>query len=102
MIPLSYQIGPQYRLCPVSGCGVRHSPRVDCGFVRRWLASQAANGSSPPREQPVVHEAARGSAPPVTTPPSKAGSRHGKYADAEARKAYRRDWMRRKRAANHA
>jgi hypothetical protein len=45
------------------------------------------SGSSLPDK--VVHKETLGS------------SRHGKYADPEARKRYRREWMRKKRLGSH-
>lgn len=58
-----------------------------CDVFRRQQAALVVHSSVQPAEiaPAVVH-----------------ASRHGKYADAEKRKAYRREWMRAKRARQEA
>ena len=67
-------------------CGQIHSALLSCSRAARLAARNA-----PPV---VVHTA------PVVVhaPDGSPQSRHGVYADPAARKAYKRDWMRRKRA----
>ena len=62
-----------------SYCGGMHSPLYRCDEQRRAEAKMVVHAP-----EVVVHEVVH--------------SRHGKYADLEKRKAYRREWARRKRA----
>jgi len=66
---------------PCRACNLVHSRLVRCEvaahFAKKALAIVDVAA--------VVHE-------------QPSSSRHGKYADPEARKAYRREWMRKRRA----
>jgi len=71
-------------------CQLDHAPTMRCEMARRL-------------EQKVVHTPSHVvvHAEKVVHIPSALvvhTSKHGKYADAEKRKAYRREWMRKKRA----
>ena len=69
-------------ICKNAKCGKRHDPLLRCDDQR------VAN-----IEPAVVHSNVTGSSLANT-----GSSRHGKYADVEARKAYRKEWMRKRRA----
>lgn len=62
--------------------------RCNCGLevlkAQRWVHERTCGSS----QGLVVHE----------SPQLVVHTKHGKYADLEARRAYRREWMRKKRA----
>lgn len=85
--------------CP--SCGLEHRGWVPCAKARLDAQKQAAAPSKAPQAV-VVHtpdsgssQAQIGSSQPD---PVVVHTKHGKYADPDKRKAYRREWMRRVRA----
>ena len=78
-------------------CHARHDSLLSCSRAAR-LAEVAARQAPPA----VVHKLALVVHAPlavVHAPDGSPPSKHGRYADLAARKAYKRDWMRRKRAS---
>lgn len=69
---------------PCRACGLDHAPTMRCEVAKRLAAVVH-------KDEVVVHEVVH--AEPVVVH----GSRHGVYKDAEARKAYRKEWMRKDR-----
>lgn len=71
-----------------------------CGFPDHGL--DRCEVAARKRAGAVVHEVVHAPAVVVHAEAAKViqpqSTRHGKYADAEARRLYRRDWMARKRA----
>ena len=74
---------PKCRVCGAEHWGPDHVFKGDAAKVSELLTQVV---HAPKVVHTVVHTEAKGS------------SRHGKYADAEARKEYRREWMKKKRA----
>lgn len=86
-------------------CGVRHwraqacagQPKAAIGPSDRPRTGDQQAGEA---RVLVVHKpAVVVHSPELVVHNGSSQNRHGKYADAEARRAYRREWMRRKRAA---
>lgn len=88
---------PGQVLCPA---GHAHFPALawrhaDCAVVHKVVHAERGSSQTaverPDQASPSVRESSPSRV--VETAP-----RHGKYADPEARKAYRREWMRARRA----
>ena len=74
-------------------CGRERNGNNEWLHVERWGC-----GSSQPAELVVHAEIGSSQAAPLVV---HAKSRHGVYADLDARRKYRREWMRRKRNGDH-
>lgn len=77
-------------------CGHAHDPMLTCGRAARLRATAVVVHAA---IEAVVHSSVvvHADGPVVVH-----RSRHGKHIDCDARKAYRRDWMRAKRAGERA
>ena len=80
---------------PCRACKRDHSPLVACSVARKQAEYQAMRDA-----EMVVHKDAMVVHTPVSgsSQASNGSSRHGVYADMDKRRAYRREWMARRRS----
>jgi len=76
------------------GCGLDHPGWIGC-LKARYEADKAAKSGGSQPETVVVHVDTGGSQSDAVV----VHTRHGRHLNTEARKAYRREWMRKRRAS---